>query len=151
MRYNIDSITQQHDIILFDAICVICNGWAKFLIQHDQHNQHKKFKLASVQSPLGQAILKHYGMPTEHYSTMVVILNGQRYLESTALLKVMQHLGLPFSLMNSGYLMPRPLRDFLYRRIALNRYLLYGTTDQCLLPSAENKQHFLESVVHING
>ena len=148
MRYNIDSITQQHDIILFDAICVICNGWAKFLIQHDQH---QKFKLASVQSPLGEAILKHYGMSTEHYSTMVVILNGQRYLESTALLKVMQHLGLPFSLMNSGYLMPRPLRDFLYRRIALNRYQLFGTTDQCLLPSAENKQHFLESVVHING
>ena len=148
MRYNIDSITQQHDIILFDAICVICNGWAKFLIQHDQH---QKFKLASVQSPLGEAILKHYSMSTEHYSTMVVILNGQRYLESTALLKVMQHLGLPFSLMNSGYLMPRPLRDFLYRRIALNRYQLFGTTDQCLLPSAENKQHFLESVVHING
>ena len=121
MQYDIDSITQQHDIILFDAICVICNGWAKFLIQHDRH---KKFKLASVQSPLGQAILKHYGMSTEHYSTMVVILNGQRYLESTALLKVMQHLGLPFSLMNSGYLMPRPLRDFLYRRIALNRYQL---------------------------
>ena len=148
MQYNIDSITQQHDIILFDAICVICNGWAKFLIQHDQH---QKFKLASVQSPLGEAILKHYGMSTEHYSTMVVILNGQRYLESMALLKVMQHLGLPFSLMNSGYLMPRPLRDFLYRRIALNRYQLFGTTDQCLLPSAENKQHFLESVVYING
>ena len=148
MQYNIDSITQQYDIILFDAICVICNGWAKFLIQHDQH---QKFKLASVQSPLGEAILKHYGMSTEQYSTMVVILNGQRYLESTALLKVMQHLGLPFSLMNSGYLMPRPLRDFLYRRIALNRYQLFGTTDQCLLPSAENKQHFLESVVHING
>ena len=148
MQYDIDSITQQHDIILFDAICVICNGWAKFLIQHDRH---QKFKLASVQSPLGQAILKHYGMSTEHYSTMVVILNGQRYLESTALLKVMQHLGLPFSLMNSGYLMPRPLRDFLYRRIALNRYQLFGTTTQCLLPSAENKQHFLESVVHING
>lgn len=70
MRYNIDSITQQHDIILFDAICVICNGWAKFLIQHDQH---QKFKLASVQSPLGEAILKHYGMSTEHYSTMMDI------------------------------------------------------------------------------
>ncbi len=47
--------------------------------------------------------------------------------------------------------MPRPLRDFLYLRITLNRYQLFGTTDQCLLPSAENKQHFLESVVLING
>ena len=148
MPYDIHNITQQHDIILFDAICVICNGWAKFLMKHDRD---KKFKLASVQSPLGEAILKHYGMSTEHYSTMVVIFKGQRYLESTALLKVMQHLGLPFALMNIGYLIPRSLRDFLYRGIALNRYQFFGTTDQCLLPSAENKQHFLESVVHING
>ena len=70
MPYDIHNITQQHDIILFDAICVICNGWVKFLIKHDRD---KKFKLASVQSPLGEAILKHYGMSTEHYSTMMDI------------------------------------------------------------------------------
>ena len=93
MKTNIQQLIQQHDIILFDAICVICNGWAKFLIQHDQH---ATFKLASVQSPLGEEILQHYGMSTTHYTTMVVILNGQLYTESTALLKVMQHLGLPF-------------------------------------------------------
>jgi len=70
MQHNIEKIIQTHHIILFDAICVICNGWAKFLIQHDQY---ATFKLASVQSPLGEAILKHYGMSTEHYSTMMDI------------------------------------------------------------------------------
>ena len=145
MQYDIPKITQQHNIILFDAICVLCNGWAKFLIQHDRQ---QKFKLASVQSPLGEAILKHYEMSTEHYTTMVVILNGQRYLESTALLKVMQHLGTPFSLFRAGYVIPQAIRDFLYRRIALNRYPLFGTTDYCLLPSAENRQHFLEYAIH---
>lgn len=59
-----------------------------------------------MQSPLGEAILKHYGMSTEHDTAMVVILNGQRYLESTALLNVMQRLGQPFSLMRAGYFMP---------------------------------------------
>ncbi|MEG1856411.1 MAG: thiol-disulfide oxidoreductase, partial [Acinetobacter sp.] len=29
MEYKIADIIQQYDIILFDAICVICNGWAK--------------------------------------------------------------------------------------------------------------------------
>ena len=144
MQHNIEKIIQTHHIILFDAICVICNGWAKFLIQHDQY---ATFKLASVQSPLGEAILKHYGMSTTKYSTMVVIYQGQCYLESTALLKVMQHLGLPFSLMPAGYVMPRPIRDFLYRRVALNRYWLFGTTDYCLLPSAENRHHFLDQVI----
>lgn len=144
MEQKIEDIIQQYDIILFDAICVICNGWAKFLIRHDQHT---KFKLVSAQSPLGEAILKYYNMSTEHYSTMLVIKDGLLYTESTALLKVMQHLGLPFSLMNSGYLIPRFIRDFLYRRVALNRYQLFGTTNNCLLPSAENKSHFLEHAI----
>ena len=141
MEHHIAAIIQKHDIILFDAICVICNGWAKFLIKHDQK---LKFKLVSAQSALGEQILQYYAMSTTHYTTMVVILNGQLYTESTALLKVMQHLGLPFSLMNAGYLIPRPIRDFLYRCVALHRYQLFGQTNACLLPSTENKRHFLE-------
>ncbi len=148
MQQSIDDILQQHNIILFDAICVICNAWAHFLLRHDRGT---KFKLASVQSPIGVKILQHYGMSTTHYTTMVVILNGHLYTESTALLKVMQHLGLPFSLMNAGYVIPRPIRDFLYRRVVLNRYQLFGTTHQCIIPSAKNKQHFLEYVLHENG
>lgn len=100
MSKNIEDIIQSHDIILFDAVCVICNGWAKFLIKYDKKIQ---FKLVSAQSELGTALLKHYQMSTEHYTTMVVIKDGKLYTESTALLKVMQHLGFPFSLMNAGY------------------------------------------------
>ncbi|OTG68677.1 thiol-disulfide oxidoreductase [Acinetobacter sp. ANC 4470] len=144
MEYKIADIIQQYDIILFDAICVICNGWAKFLIKYDKSS---KFKLVSAQSPLGEDILKHYAMSTEYYTTMIVVKGGQLYTESSALLKVMQHLGLPFSLMNIGYLIPRFIRDFLYNRVALNRYQLFGTTDHCLLPSANNKHHFLEHVL----
>lgn len=110
MQQKIEDIIQQHDIILFDAICVLCNGWTKFIIQYDKHAQ---FKLASVQSPLGEAILKYYDMSITEYRTMLVIKDGQRYLESTALIKVMQSIGLPFSLIATGYLMPRFLRDFL--------------------------------------
>jgi len=86
-------------------------------------------------------------MSTEHYTTMVVIKDGKLYTESTALLKVMQHLGFPFSLMNAGYFIPRFIRDFLYRLVALNRYKLFGKTDSCLIPSHENKRHFLEEAV----
>ena len=145
MSKNIEDIIQSHDIILFDAVCVICNGWAKFLIKYDKKIQ---FKLVSAQSELGTALLKHYQMSTEHYTTMVVIKDGKLYTESTALPKVMQLLGFPFSLMNAGYFIPRFIRDFLYRLVALNRYKLFGKTDSCLIPSLENKRHFLEEAVH---
>ena len=94
MEHRIAAIIQKYDIILFDAICVICNGWAKFLIKHDKK---LKFKLVSAQAALGEQILQYYAMSTTHYTTMIVILNGQLYTESTALLKVMQHLGLPLT------------------------------------------------------
>ena len=78
---------------------------------------------------------------------MVVIKDGKLYTESTALLKVMQHLGFPFSLMNAGYFIPRFIRDFLYRLVAL-KPLFLCKTDSCLIPSLENKRHFLEEAVH---
>ncbi len=71
MEHRIAAIIQKHDIILFDAICVICNGWAKFLIKHDQK---LKFKLVSAQSALGEQILQYYGMSTEYYTTMLVVI-----------------------------------------------------------------------------
>lgn len=144
MSNDIEDIIQQHDIILFDAVCVICNGWARFLIQYDNKIQ---FKLVSAQSPLGVALLEHYQMSTAHYSTMLVIQAGTLYTESTALLKVMQHLGFPLNLMSTGYLVPRFIRDFLYRGVALKRYQLFGKTDYCLIPSSENKHHFLENAI----
>lgn len=145
MPNNIENILQQHNIILFDGVCVICNRWVKFLLKYDHKIQ---FKLASVQSPIGTAILKHYGMSTTEYSTMLVIYQGQKYVESTALLKVMQQLGFPFSMMSSGYIIPRLIRDFLYRRVALNRYQLFGTTAYCAMPSTADKHHFLEDALH---
>lgn len=147
MRYNIEKIIQQYDIVLFDEICVLCNGWAKFLIQHDMQ---ARFKLASVQSTLGQEILKYYAMPTDHFDTMLVIKNTQVYSKSTAFLKVIQEIKFPFSILKIAYVIPQFIRDFLYRRVALNRYRLFGTTDRCLLPSVQNKKHFLDNVIHEN-
>lgn len=144
-KVEIATLIQQHDIVLFDAICVLCNGWAKFLIQHDVQ---ARFKLVSVQSPLAQEILEYYQMPTDHFDTMLVIKNGTAFSESTAFLKVIEELGLPFSSLKIGYFIPKFIRDFLYRRIALNRYTLFGKTDHCLLPSKENQQHFLENVIY---
>jgi len=43
-------------------------------------------------------------------------------------------------------LIPRALRDWLYNRIALNRYALFGQTQSCLLPTPDHQKHFLQKV-----
>ena len=135
-------ITPTDRVVLFDGVCRLCSAWARFLIRFDAE---RRFKLATVQSPEGQALLAWFGMPTEHFDTMVLIEGNRVYRRSTAFVRVVIGLGFPFNLAAVVWVVPRPLRDWLYDRIALNRYRLFGTYDQCLLPTADHDSRFLQS------
>lgn len=140
MQHKLEQLIQAHHIILFDAQCVLCSAWANFMIKNDHHHQ---FRLASVQSSLGQQLLKEYQLPTDHFETMVLLEKGQLYTESTAFLRIIQRLDNPYALLRYAGVIPKAIRDFAYRRIALNRYRLFGKTDQCYMVTPEVQQHFL--------
>lgn len=127
-------------VVLFDGVCKLCNGWAKFLIRHDARRQ---FRLASVQSPQGQALLAWYGLPTDRFDSMALIDEQGLHLRSTALLRILAHLPQPWRALAWLRLIPRWLRDWFYDRIALNRYRLFGRYEVCLLPSADHAERFL--------
>lgn len=127
-------------VVLFDGVCKLCNGWAKFLIKHDQQ---QLFRLASVQSAEGQAILHYFGLPLDHFDTMAYVDDGRLFVRSTAVLHIVALLPAPWSWLRALRLCPRPLRDWCYDRIALNRYRLFGRYDSCLLPSADHAKRFL--------
>lgn len=140
MLKSLEHLIQSHDIILFDAKCVLCSAWADFMIKHDQHCQ---FKLVSVQSNIGQQLLTYCHLPTDHFETMVLLENGQCYTESTAFLRIVQRLDSPYASLKYARVIPKRIRDFAYRRIALNRYRLFGQTEQCYRVTPETQQHFL--------
>lgn len=140
MQNRLEQLIQTHNIILFDGVCVLCSAWANFMIQHDPQYQ---FKLVSAQSKLGQQLLSTYQLPTDHFETMVLLEQGQLYTESTAFLRIIQRVDFPYSILKYGKVIPKAVRDFAYRRIALNRYRLFGKTDQCYRVTPEVQQHFL--------
>ncbi|ARU88657.1 thiol-disulfide oxidoreductase DCC family protein [Pseudomonas sp. M30-35] len=127
-------------VVLFDGVCKLCNGWAKFLIRHDAE---QRFRLASVQSTEGQALLEWGGLPIDHFDSMALIENGQILLRSDAVLRIVGQLPGPWRYLGWLRLIPRPIRDWCYDRIALNRYRLFGRYDHCLLPSADHARRFL--------
>ena len=127
-------------VILFDGVCRLCNGWARFLLQYDRH---ARFRLASVQSGAGQALLAWCGLPLDRFDTMVLIDDGRLYTHGDAYLRVMWRLGWPWRICCIGMLLPRPLRNWLYQRIANNRYRLFGQLDQCLLPAPAHLARFV--------
>ncbi|MGH8354837.1 MAG: thiol-disulfide oxidoreductase DCC family protein [Pseudomonas sp.] len=129
-------------VVLFDGVCKLCNGWVKFLIRHDREHL---FKLAWVQSAEGQAILRWFGLPTESFETMVYIEGRELFTRSTAVLRIVAQLPRPWRLLPILRWCPAPLRDWLYDRIALNRYRLFGRYDTCLLPSPDQARRFLHA------
>lgn len=129
-------------VILFDGVCKLCNFWSQFIIKVDTEHH---FKLCSVQSPEGQQILRYFDMPTDHFDTMLYVEGDQCFEKSDAFFNVVNKLGFPWRVFYVFKILPKSIRNWLYDRIALNRYTLFGKFDTCILPSKENENIFLKS------
>lgn len=129
-------------VVLFDGVCKLCNGWARFLIRHDRA---RRFKLASVQSPEGQAILRWFGLPTDRFATLLYVEGRELFVRSDAIARILHQLPAPWPWLAVFRFLPEGLRDWCYDRIALNRYRLFGRHDVCLLPSPDHEGRFLNA------
>ena len=63
-------------LIVFDGVCVLCTRSAQFVLKRDAAFA---FRLATAQSPLGQALFRHYGLDTETFETNLVLIDGRAY------------------------------------------------------------------------
>jgi len=77
------------------------------------------------------------------YDTMVYIEHGHAYFRSTAFLHVVKHFGALWPLLGLGRIVPRMIRDWLYDRIALNRYRLFGQRELCFMPTPQLISRFV--------
>lgn len=129
----------QDQIILFDGECHFCDRSVQFILKRDRHGY---FKFASLQSELGQKLLKKHQIPTDTDS-FVLVTSKQAYVKSTAALKVVRHLTGLWKILYVFILVPRPLRNFVYDVIAKNRYRWFGRKESCDLPTPEMRRRFL--------
>ena len=124
----VPSFADDRPVVLFDGDCALCSHSARTLLKHGP-----RFRLVPTQSPLGQALLAHYGLKPDDPSTMLVIEDGRAIGRSDGVLHLMRHLPLPYRLGVVGYLVPRPVRDWAYGIVARNRRRFTGQT-WCAMP-----------------
>jgi len=94
-----------------------------------------------MQSEKGQAILKYLELSTEHFETMLYIEHNIIYEKSNAFIKIVKHLPLPIKLLFLLKIIPGLFRDFIYDRIALNRYKMFGKYDHYTLPTDDDNRY----------
>jgi predicted DCC family thiol-disulfide oxidoreductase YuxK len=121
-------------LIVFDGVCVLCHGFARFVARHDQARQ---FRFATAQSELGQALFRHYGLNPIDFETNLLIADGDAYGRLGAFGQIMRRLGgLRAWVGHAVRLVPPVVGDPAYDVIARNRYRLFGRHDTCALPDA---------------
>ena len=98
-----------------------------------------------MQSQAGKDILQHFNYPIDVYETMLVV-NGAECLEkSDAFFCVMKTLGFPWKLVLIFSLIPVGIRNWLYDRVALKRYVLFGKYNYCSLPTPDHEERYVNA------
>ncbi|WP_417443788.1 thiol-disulfide oxidoreductase DCC family protein [Joostella sp.] len=130
-------------IILFDGVCNLCNSSVQFVIKRDKKDI---FRFASLQSEVGQRMLKERSIDSAQTDSIVLIEpNVAYYTRSSAAIEIAKEIGGLWSLLSVfNYILPESIRDSIYNFIAKNRYKWFGKKENCPLPTNEQKKKFIE-------
>ena len=134
-------------IILYDGVCGLCNRLVQFLLKHDKQG---RLRFAALQSDFAEKVLTRHGIDAKDLDTVQVIENyehpDERVLQrSDAILRAARELGGLWGASSSlARVVPRGLRDLVYRFVATNRYRVFGKYDSCMLPDANQRSRFLD-------
>ncbi len=131
----------REQIILFDGVCTLCNGAVNFIIRRDPE---QRFKFAALQSEFASERLPTYDLSTDKIDTIILLEDGQAFGHSNAALRIAKQLSGGWSFIYFAIIIPAPIRDFIYKQIANNRYRVFGKNEQCMIPTAEIRQRFIE-------
>ena len=120
-------------IVLYDGVCGLCNRLIQFLLKRDCHD---RFRFASLQSNFAKELLKRHAIDALDLDTVHVVVDygkpGEKVLSrSDAIIHALSQIGGGWGLFAAGKVLPRPLRDSLYKLVATNRYRVFGKYDVC--------------------
>ena len=134
--------SQRGGLVIFDGVCNLCEASVNFIIRHDTEGV---FRFVPSQSELGAALQQEYDINTTGLDTVVLIRDGQVFTESDAGVRIASAFDGPWRLLGLARWVPRPLRNWVYCRIANNRYAWFGRKEVCLIPTPEVRGRFLET------
>jgi predicted DCC family thiol-disulfide oxidoreductase YuxK len=128
-------------LVLFDGVCVLCSRWVDFVIRRDPS---ARFRFLPIQTPRGRQIARRFKVDAEAPETNVVVKNGQAHFKLDAVIVVAEELP-GWRWLTILRHLPRALRDWLYDRVAKNRYAVFGRRAICRVPTVDEMRHMAVS------
>jgi predicted DCC family thiol-disulfide oxidoreductase YuxK len=129
-------------VIVFDGVCLLCSRWVRFVLTHDGE---ARYRFASMQSDSGRSLLLAHGLDPDSPQSFLLVEGRQGHTDSDAIARVLLSLRRRRwrCLGRAIGLIPRRLRDPVYRFVARHRYRIFGRSRSCFLPTPEQRARFM--------
>ena len=138
---NVPDFDDAGPIVVMDGECVLCSVGARLIARFDKKAE---FAICRSQTPTGRALLIHYGLDPDDPATWIYLERGRAFGSLDAMIRAGRRVGGVGWLLQPLRLLPRRIADWLYARIARNRYRMFGRTDFCTLPDQRLRSRLME-------
>lgn len=128
-------------LIVYDGVCVLCSHAMSDIARRDTGG---RFRFTACQSPVGAALMRHYGIDPNAPDTVLLVEDGRAYGKLDMAARVATVLGGRWRLLHLFGVLPRSVRDWCYDRVAKNRYRLFGRTEACARPDPAWRARVIE-------
>lgn len=119
-------------LAVMDADCALCTLGARMI---DGTDTSGEIRITPARSALGSMLLARHGLSPDDPESWLYIEDGVAWTELDGVIRVARRAGGLGHGLRAFMVLPRPVRAWIYRRIARNRYRLFGKGDLCALPS----------------
>ena len=124
-------------VLLYDGTCGLCAASVQFVLKRDPAGE---LRFAALDSAFGRGVVQQHA-ELEGVDSMVWVEDERVLVRSSAVLRVAEYLGGPWRVAMVFWLIPRMLRDAVYRFIAKHRHRV--AHEECLVPTPEQRRRFL--------
>jgi predicted DCC family thiol-disulfide oxidoreductase YuxK len=126
-------------VLLYDGLCVLCSATVRYTLKHERG---ETIRFVAIQSSAGQALARAYGLDANNPDSFLLMEEGRAFAKADGVMALARHLKGPARLIGVARFVPRPIRNWLYDRIARNRYRIFGKRSVCLIPDPAISHRF---------
>ena len=128
-------------VVFMDGECALCSTGARLICRLDKAEE---FRICPTQNTIGKAVLTHYGFDPSDPDSWLYLVDGCAYTSIDAMIRIGRRLGGVGHVMRVLSILSGAAQDWIYRRIARNRYRLFGRTQMCAFPDDALRKRLIE-------
>ena len=127
-------------VYLFDGVCVLCSAAVAFTLRHERA---PRLRFVAIQSAEGRTLARDHAIDPDNPHSFLYLDQGVVAQQSDGVIALCRELRWPWRAGVALAIVPRAVRDWLYDRVALNRYAWFGKRETCLVPDAATRARFV--------